>query len=554
MALRALGGFTVAVCVCVVASGGTSKSKQALATVKVEWTQCDVTRTTVPGVLVAADPEWLPDAKLYAAATAGTRALARAGGALRLLNFNIFPAISCPQLDEGTWDFAYSDQVMSAFMDGAGDTSPLVIVDLETSPSWMWADANATDTHTCADNVSITRPVGPRTRCPHYGNPNTPKDPSWRQIATYNKNVADWYTRRGFRDPRTENHYHSNHSYDWDYFEILNEPQLTREHGFSPQSVIDFYDEQVRVFDTDGAPARKWMGSSFSGMHNAEVADAWVAPFLNRSHHHPPTTPVDALSFHIYANCLGDNSPKGMEHVFPTTDAGLAGLQRVAELKQALRPDVELHLTESGLICNAPRECGSNNYTCWFRSFNKEYWVASAAQWVYQFLTYSHAADLVSVSHSQILGYPYRFDGLSGEWPCGTMVDWNTAELNAKFWITLLTLERIGRPFRFCSTTTTAAAAQAMPPTEATTENSTRGQVPVADDMVFAQGIDSDKGRLLVLINKKSTSVTVHIAGASGKHAAVLDSTVGNRPAKNTTLTSDDISMAAFATMFVSWQ
>ena len=34
------------------------------------------------------------------------------------------------------------------------------------------------------------------------------------------------------------------------------------------------------------------------------------------------------------------------------------------------------------------------------------YWVASAAQWLYQYLLSSQAADLATVAQSQILGYP----------------------------------------------------------------------------------------------------------------------------------------------------
>ena len=65
-------------------------------------------------------------------------------------------------------------------------------------------------------------------------------------------------------------------------------------------------------------------------------------------------------------------------------------------------------------------------------------------------------------------------------------------------------------------------------------------------DAVYAQGLTSAKGRLLVLINTKATPQTVTVPGASGKHAAVIDSAVGNEAAREVTLPADAIELGAF--------
>ena len=77
-------------------------------------------------------------------------------------------------------------------------------------------------------------------------------------------------------------------------------------------------------------------------------------------------------------------------------------------LRDDLRPGTSIHLTESGIICNSPRNCSGNDYGCYYgtEDFTRTYWVASAAQWLYQFLLSSRTADLATVAQSQILGYP----------------------------------------------------------------------------------------------------------------------------------------------------
>ena len=116
--------------------------------VTVDWNQCDITRNTAASVLVAADPEWIAPGVLAPTAMSGVRQLAEAGADnLRLLDFNIFPFESCAQLQEGVWNFTLLDQVVVPFLDAALSSNrnnrSRAIVDIETSPAWMWRDAGA---------------------------------------------------------------------------------------------------------------------------------------------------------------------------------------------------------------------------------------------------------------------------------------------------------------------------------------------------------------------------------------------------------------------------
>ena len=37
-------------------------------------------------------------------------------------------------------------------------------------------------------------------------------------------------------------------------------------------------------------------------------------------------------------------------------------------LRDELRPGAALHLTESGILCNAPRGCSGNDYACYYKT------------------------------------------------------------------------------------------------------------------------------------------------------------------------------------------
>jgi hypothetical protein len=112
--------------------------------VAVDWGACPLRRTTAVSALVAADPEWVSAADspaaggvLAATAVGGVASLVAEGADnMRLLNFNIFPLLSCAQVHEGHWDFTLVDQVVVPFLRAANGTQ--TIVDIETSPLWMW--------------------------------------------------------------------------------------------------------------------------------------------------------------------------------------------------------------------------------------------------------------------------------------------------------------------------------------------------------------------------------------------------------------------------------
>ena len=181
--------------------------------------------------------------------------------------------MSCAQVIEGNWNFSLMDQVVVPFLNAAGaSNSSSTIVDIETSPQWMWADAGACipangqgpsgpkdsscapakatkdgrSNATCADATGIAQPPGDRTRCPHWGDTSVPRDPTWRELASYFARVALWYTRGGFVDEHGQAH-RGGHHYDETkiIWEVWNEVNNAREHNVSVAHWLQMYDATV---------------------------------------------------------------------------------------------------------------------------------------------------------------------------------------------------------------------------------------------------------------------------------------------------------------------
>ena len=115
--------------------------------------------------------------------------------------------------------------------------------------------------------------------------------------------------------------------------------------------------------------------------------------------------------------------------------------------------------------------------------------------------------------------------------------------LNAKYWVELLLLERVGRPFSFVATDSPAADHSDSPAADHS------GAPPD----VYVQGLTSSKGRVVVAINTKSTQHEVALAGGKGKQAFTVDLVSGSGPAREHSLTADTVALQPFATMFVVW-
>ncbi len=107
------------------------------------------------------------------------------------------------------------------------------------------------------------------------------------------------------------------------------------------------------------------------------------------------------------------------------------------------------------------------------------------------------------------------------------MLNWTTGEGTAKYWTSKLLIETadIDKDQAVITTTT-----------------------DVGDQNIFSQAFTGQNGRRWVLIiNKRYASVDVSLPGSSGGRMQIINEASGFGPAIEVTLTSDQITLTAFA-------
>jgi hypothetical protein len=125
------------------------------------------------------------------------------------------------------------------------------------------------------------------------------------------------------------------------------------------------------------------------------------------------------------------------------------------------------------------------------------------------------------VGESQMVGYPSQFPGVS-------MVDWNTGQPNARYWVLKLLHENFGPGDKLVDTTS---------------------GIPY----VYAQGfVTRDGKRKLLLVNQRDRSFDLSIAESNGAEMAYVDQITGFQPPATSRLTADQTTLRWLAVAVVT--
>ena len=160
---------------------------------------------------------------------------------------------------------------------------------------------------------------------------------------------------------------------------MLNE--IEGEHGDSPQQYVTLYDAVVtaiRKFAPTGSRTMKFVGLALESDTNF----AQATYFLNPANH-APGIPIDAMSFHFYAqNSPRDGGGEGhtYENFFVEAESFLADCAKFISIRDQLNPGVILDADELGVILpddndakwtsGEPRTCGSRTRSLSFLSLS----------------------------------------------------------------------------------------------------------------------------------------------------------------------------------------
>lgn len=354
---------------------------------------------------------------------------------------------------------------------------------------------------------------------PFVMNFSTP--PTWasspQAIADYFGRFASWYAQGGFTDELGQRH-HSGHRIEFPYWEVLNEPDF--EDAISPQAYTERYDAIVEAV-RGVSPKTKFIGLALC----STLSDPkFTTHFLNPANHRAGTQ-IDYVSYHFYAHYRPEqpDSAKAAA-VFDQADQFLDTLRYVAAIRDELRPDAGIMVTEIGAMNLGTREA---------RPLGFEFQLSAA---MYAYLHARMAAIGVQAAHVSGL-LAVQPDHV---WQELAMIDWSSGRPNARYWTLKLLIDQFRPGSQLVATQSFAPPPYSLP-------------TPVLDMMakrapVFTQGFRSADGRRKVLlVNRSTDNVTVTLAGGRGGSLEVIDQDSPTEAARRVQMAADQVELQGLA-------
>ncbi len=312
-----------------------------------------------------------------------------------------------PTASETFWDFTYLDSTMEALMKATEGHS--VVINFSTTPVWMWKT-----------DKPVSYPDNPYQPFWDYNQGTELKDTTGKEIAGYYARLFSWYTKGGFTDELGKFH-KSGHFYKIPYWEVLNEPDL--EHNISPEHYTKLYDAIVSGLKKI-SPQTKFIGLSLAFCTNPQYFEY----FLNSKNHTKGVVP-EGISYHHYSTpSWPDQEVAGYQYTFfEKADGFLDKVRYIENIRKRLAPNVFTTINEIGSILRSPQI---------IKPIDPQYWNVSGATYAYIFLELTRQGVDVA-GESQLVGYPTQFPDVS-------MMNWETGNPNARYWVLRLIHDNLG--------------------------------------------------------------------------------------------------------------
>ena len=199
-------------------------------------------------------------------------------------------------------------------------------------------------------------------------------------------------------------------NYKFQYWEVLNEPDL--EHNLTPESYTKIYDAIVLALK-EVSPETKFIGLGLAYETNPE----WFEYFLNPANHKPGIT-LEGISYHFYGSPDNNKQPISTYQYsfFNQANGFLDRVRYIENIRKRLSPQVFTTINEIGNIC--PVMVPMNKYQILTGIYQ-------AAMYAYIYLELTKMGVDVA-GESQLVGYPTQFPSVS-------MMDWENGKPNHAF-------------------------------------------------------------------------------------------------------------------------
>lgn len=422
----------------------------------------------------------------------------------RYVPWRPYPRLGVAELQPPTtkttsWDFSRLDPLFIDFMTAtAGHTS---VINFSTIPQWMWVTPKPVGYPDDPDQVAWDYEGGTRLR-----------DPSGQELADYYARLAGWYTAGGFTDERGELH-PSGHHYSIAYWEVLNE--IEPEHAIDARTYTRLYDQIVKAVHRV-TPHTRFVGLALG---RPRLAAETFEYFLDPKNHEPGV-PVDAISYHFYATPTVDQSPEIQQYtVWEQADGFLNLVRYIDHIRRRLSPGTQVMINEVGAISAddiRQREPGHV-----MKPIPASYWNLTGAMFAY---LYGECAGMgVDVlAASQLVGYPTQYPSVS-------LVNWETGQPNARFWVLKLLRDNFGPGDRLMQTSG-------------------------AGTLAYAQGFLTKHGeKKLLVVNKRAMPIEVLVSEATGGTAKTVDQDTGFQPPRQGKLTDGALQLGGFGVAVIDF-
>ena len=418
-----------------------------------------------------------------------------------------YPKLAVAELDppEGgktSWDFSLLDPIAADFMQATAGHP--VIMNMSTIPEWMFKTEKP-----------ISYPSDPDAIMWDYEQGRELRDPSMKEVGDYFARLASWFIKGGFKDEFGQLH-EPGHHYQFAYWEVLNE--VDGEHRMTPQFYTSIYDAivaSIRQVD----PKMKFAGMALA----SPVTNPDFFPYFLNPKNHKPGTPLDAITYHFYANPTPDERPEEMQYsFFAQADGFLNVVGFIESVRKHLSPATQTFVNEIGTILPNARDPKP-------KPIPNSYWNLSGAIFAY---VYARLATMgIDMAHgSELIDYPGQFAGTN-------MVDWETGQPTARYWVLKLLCDHFGPGDKLVDTSTS------MPSLDP----------DLTAPYVYAQGfVKRDGKREILLINKRDRDFEAVIPGGAGARVEVVDQTTAFNPPATHQLENDNLSLPAFAVAVVT--
>jgi hypothetical protein len=449
---------------------------------KIDWSKTVMESKTTPTLQVVVNPEVLRGSKLHD----GTFAALKSLGAdyVRYVPWLPYPRQAVAELapatkDKTSWDFQYIDPTLEDFMKATEGHS--VVMNFSTMPAWLWKT-----------DKPVTYPDDPNQVYWNYTQGTELVDPSMKQAADYYARLLSWYEKGGFTDENGKRH-ESSHHYKFAYWEVLNE--IDFEHHWTPEAYTKFYDAvSAAMLKVD--PDIKFMAVSSAAprMHGQ-----MYEYFLNPANH-VQGAHLDFLTYHFYATPPAGEPFSTMQYTFfDQADGFLAAARYIEQIKHRLSPNMKTDLNELGVIL--PEDDKGNRIPGYkFKPEPDGYWNLAGAMYAYLYVEAAKMGIDV-VGESQLVGYPTQYPSVS-------MMNYNNAKPNSRFWVLKLLKDNFG-------------------PGDRLIETSERSRD------VVVQAFGTTKGKRLLVLNKRGVAkeITLPEGTTATSMSYVAPSTLDNAPA-----------------------